>query len=823
MSDTASAWQDTSLTPRERAERLVEGMTLEQKIAQLHGAMETIDIYAMSAQAAESGENLDQLAAQIQIERHVTAIEELGIPRFRITNGPVGVGMGDGTPSPPATSLPMTIGLAAGFDPDLAHAYGDIIGSETATLGQHVLEGPGVCLHRTTLAGRNFEYFSEDPYLSGVMGVAVTKAIQAHDVIAMAKHYVLNDQEHERFRASVEVDEHVMRELYLLPFEMLVKDAEIAAIMSSYNRVRGVYATEYRYTLTDILRTEWGFEGYVQSDFWSSRSSAPSLNAGMDHEMPDAKWLNETNVKAALSDTSLEIETVDRALVRRYTQMFRFGQFERPYQPGEIDAQAHGAISRTIGSQIAVLLKNEGRLAATRRRHRFHRHHRPVPVRRRRLPGRGRLVESVPAVHRAAAGRHAGRARGLGSSATVAKVTVADDLSNLDEAKPAARTADVVVLMAGLVATEGADQPDANMLHDQNRMLAELLGINPATVVVLKDSNPVLMPWIDEAPAVLEVWNQGTEDGHVVADLLFGVVNPSGKVPTCYPRSEDDTLYAGHPERYPGTDEGDGYPVIRYSEGLEIGYRWFQAQGIQPLFGFGFGLSYTTFDLTDVSVDAPDGANAPVTVTASVTNTGPAAGAEVVQVYLGVPVQGQPPKRLVGFQKVFVEPGASKPVAITIDPAATHHPFAVWDYCTRSFHERARRLHRLRGHLRRRHAAHRDRHLCMRTRSRTKARNPMPEVKRSREPGGRRPLSATACSAGRLGSGGPAGSPVKPRRSRPRSGRSPSMFLGRGMVKSSGRRVCGCRQSHPRDATRRYSLIVPPARESVFVRGTARE
>ena len=326
-------------------------MTLEQKIAQLHGAMDTIDIYALSAQAAESGAGMDQLATQIRVERHVAAIEEVGIPRFRITNGPVGVGMGDGTPSPPATSLPMTIGLAAGFDPDLAQSYGDIIGAETATLGQHVLEGPGVCLHRTTIAGRNFEYFSEDPYLSGVMGVAVTRAMQSHDVIAMGKHYVVNDQEYERFRTNVEVDEHVLRELYLLPFEMLVKDGEIAAIMSSYNRVRGVYATEYRYTLTDILRTDWGFDGYVQSDFWSCRSAAPSLNAGMDHEMPDAKWLNEINVKVALQDTSLEIETVDR-----------FGQFERPYQPGEIDAQAHGAVSRTIGSQIAVLLKNDGGL-----------------------------------------------------------------------------------------------------------------------------------------------------------------------------------------------------------------------------------------------------------------------------------------------------------------------------------------------------------------------------------------------------------------------------------------------------------------------------
>jgi beta-glucosidase len=673
------------MPPRERAKKLVEAMTLEQKIAQLHGAMETIDIYAITAQAAESGADMDQLAAQIRVERHVTAVEELAIPRFRITNGPVGVGMGDGTPSPPATSLPMTIGLAAGFDPDLAHSYGDVIGSETATLGQHVLEGPGVCLHRTPIAGRNFEYFSEDPYLSGVIGVAVTKAIQAHGVIAMAKHYVVNDQEYERFRTNVEVDEHVLRELYLLPFEMLVKDADIAAVMSSYNRVRGVYATEYRYTLTDILRTEWGFDGYVQSDFWSCRSCAPSLNAGMDHEMPDAKWLNETNVKAALSDTSLEIETVDRALVRRYTQMFRFGQFERPYQPGEIDAQAHGAISRTIGSQIAVLLKNDGRL---------------LPL----DSDAGSIViigQSKFADEACLGGGGSSKViplytvpplegmqdvlRDLGSSATVTKVTVADDLSNLDDAKNAARDADIVVLMAGLVATEGADQPDANMLHDQNRMMDELLGINPTTVVVMKDSNPVLMPWIDKAPAVLEAWNQGAEDGHVVADLLFGVVNPSGKLPTSYPRSEDDTLYAARPERYPGTDEGAGYPVIRYSEGLEVGYRWFQGQDTEPLFGFGFGLSYTTFDIADVSVKAPDGAKAPVTVTASVTNTGPIAGAEVVQVYLGIPVEGQPPKRLVGFQKVLLEPGASEPVTITINPAATNHPFGVWDYCTQAF------------------------------------------------------------------------------------------------------------------------------------------
>lgn len=669
-------WQDSTKSPRERAELLVSAMTIEQKIAQLHGAMETIDIYAVSNQAT-TAEEMEQLAAQIRVERHVAAIDELGIPRFRITNGPVGVGMGDGTPSPPATALPMTIGVAASFDREVAKEYGDVIGSETATLGQHVLEGPAVCLHRTTIAGRNFEYFSEDPFLSGVMGVEVTKAIQSHDIIAMVKHYVLNDQETERFRNSVEVDENVMRELYLLPFEMVIKDGECAAVMSAYNRIRGVYATEYYYTLTKILRDEWGFEGYVQSDFWSTRSAAPSLNAGLDHEMPDAKWLNEENVKAALSDTSLEEKTIDRALIRRYTQMFRFNQFDRPYDPGEIDAKAHGEISRKLGAQMAVLLKNDEGLLPIEPSGKI------VIIGQKTFAGKAcqggggsskvdplYTVDPLPGMQDIL--------KEMGADATAELFVVADDLSNLDDAKKAAEDADIVVLMAGLVATEGADMPDANMFNDQNTMLDELLGINPKTILVMKDSAPVLMPWVDKAPTILEVWNQGTEDGHVVADLIFGRINPSGKVPTTYPVSEDDVFYAGHPERYPGTDEGAGYPVIRYSEGLQVGYRWFQAQDIKPLFAFGHGLSYTSFELSDFTVNTDKVGDSPVTATVKVTNTGSRAGAEVVQAYLGIPLDGQPPKRLVGFDKVYLEPGESKTAKIVIDPNATNHPFSVW-------------------------------------------------------------------------------------------------------------------------------------------------
>lgn len=682
MSTDNRPWEGTSRGPRERAEALVAAMTLEQKIAQLHGNMETIDIYSIEIDLGDE----DAAANMFEVKRHVAGIDELGIPRMRVTNGPVGVGMGDGLEAPPATSLPMTIGLAAGFDPALAAAYGDIIGSETATYGQHVLEGPGLCLHRVPLAGRTFEYFSEDPYLSGVMGVEVTRAIQAHGVIAMAKHYVVNDQEYERFRTSVEVDEHVLRELYLLPFEMVVKDADVAAIMSAYNRIRGVYATECRPTLTEILRHEWGFDGYVQSDFWSTRSAAASLNAGLDLEMPDAKWLNSTNVQNALQDTSLERATIDRALVRRFTQMFRFDQFGKPYAPGTVDARAHGARAREIGAQLAVLLKNDDGLLPLAPTGRILIAGQERYAARATLGGGGssRVVPLYTVAPLDGIDDVVGE---LGGDAEVRLQVVADDLADLDAAVAAAREADVVVVMAGLVATEGEDLASLDQPNRQSEMVAALLAANPHAVVVLKDSNPVLLPWIDQAAAVLEVWNQGTEDGHVVADLLFGRVNPSGKLPTTYPRRTEDTLYAAHPERYPGTDEGDGYPVMRYSEGLRVGYRWYQSEGVEPLFPFGFGLSYTTFEITDVTLRPGEPAvESASTVTATVTNTGAVVGAEVVQAYVEFPrATGQPPRRLVGFRKVHLDAGASVAVEIPIDPGASNHPLSVWSYAERGF------------------------------------------------------------------------------------------------------------------------------------------
>ncbi|AMB94838.1 beta-glucosidase [Aerococcus sanguinicola] len=681
---TEQVWLDDSKSPKERAEALVAAMPLEDKIGQLHGGMKTINIYNIDMEAIQnlSEEEYEEQMAQLRVERHVKENEEFSIPRMRVTNGPVGVGMGDGYPSPKATALPMTIGVAASFDPLLAYEYGDIIGCETRTLGQHALEGPAVCLHRLPISGRNFEYFSEDPYLSGRMGVEVTKAIQSHDVIAMGKHFVLNDQEDERFRHSVEASDQVMRELYLLPFEMLVKDGKISSIMSSYNRIRGVYGTEYRETLTEILRHEWGFEGYVQSDFWSTRSAAPSLNAGLDLEMPDAKWFNEDNIKAALEDQSLEEKTIDRALIRRFTQMFRFNQFDWEYNPGEIDAKGHGERARKIGQASAVLLKNDKKLLPVDPADYDH----ILLVGQEKFAGQacngGGGSSKVEPIYTVKPEDGLKDVLGdLGAKTELETVIVEDNLSNIEAALAKAKAADLVIIMAGIVASEGFDLAKPSLPNQQDIMVEQLLAVNSQSILVLKDSTPVLMPWIDDAHTVLETWNQGTEDGHVAADLIFGLANPSGKVPTTYAKREEDLVYYDHPERHPGVDEGDGYPVIRYSEGLEMGYRWYQANDIESLFPFGYGLSYTDFEVTDVELKRTEdqAKDAPFEVTATVSNTGDRDGAEVVQVYVGIPQDQQPPKRLIAFQKVQLEAGHSKAISITIDPQATHHPLSVWD------------------------------------------------------------------------------------------------------------------------------------------------
>jgi len=694
-------WQVKSLSPDRRASLLLAAMTPAEKFQQLVGAPGVVAEIPTCYGA-----------------RHVPGIARLGIPTFRITNGPVGVGQSDCVPtttpnlpraammstaSAKATALPSAMAVAASFDPDVAAQFGDVIGVETRNHGLHVLEGPGVNLARVPQGGRNFEYFGEDPFLTGTMAVAEIRAMQKHGVIAMAKHFIANDHETNRTTENAIVADRALHELYLLPFEMAVRDGKVASVMCSYNRVNGAYMCENPALLTDVLRKQWGFDGYVQSDFFATHSTAPSLLAGMDHEMPGVAlgplqpWFSAARLQAALDKHEITQAAIDTALARRYRQMFRLGIFDRPVATTPVDVARDGAIARSIGEQAAVLLKNEGAL---------------LPLDARRVKSVA-LIGQAEYATKAVSGCCGGSSDVIPfttvtpldgvrevlaqskSSATATLTVVADDRSNLAAAVDAAHGADVAIVLAGTIAEEGRDRPSIALANGQDSIIAAVAAANPRTIVVLKDNASTLMPWIDAVPAVLETWFPGQEDGAIMARLLFGLATPSGKLPVTFPMRESD-LPASDAKRWPGVDTlgaavsasapasfgGSGMPTrVEYSEGLRIGYRWFDASSVKPRFPFGFGLSYTTFALTNPSV-SPRVASAttPITVSVRVTNTGKRRGAEVPQVYLGLPSDaGEPPKRLVAFRKVWLEPGQSTTVRMTIDPRATNHPLGVWD------------------------------------------------------------------------------------------------------------------------------------------------
>jgi beta-glucosidase len=541
------------------------------------------------------------------------------------------------------------------------------------------------------------------------MAVAEIRAIQGHGVIAMAKHFVANEQETARTSVNEIIDDRVLHELYLLPFEMAVKEGKVASVMCSYNSVNGPHACEDRHHLTDVLRGQWGFPGYVQSDFFAVHSTAPTLKAGMDLEMPGivipnapagapvGTWFTPANLQAAIDRGELTMADVDTALVRRYREMFRLGIFDRPVALAPIDTSRDARLAREVGEQAAVLLKNAGGLL-------------PFDARRVRSVA---LIGQAEYATKAVAGCCGGSSdviplrtvtplQGMknalaaaGSTATATLTVVDSANANLAAAIAAARAADVVIVMAGTISEEGRDRPSIALGAEQDSMIAAVAAANPRTVVVLKDNASTLLPWLDGVPAVLEAWFPGQEDGDIVARLLFGLATPSGKLPVTFPMRESD-LPAHTARQWPGVDSAGvaakvgaggfgmtagGPYTVEYSEGLKIGYRWFDAQKIEPRFPFGYGLSYTTFRLSGLQVTpAASGGAGKISVAFTVENTGARRGAEVPQVYVEMPAStGEPPKRLVGFQKVWLNPGEKKRVVITIDPQASNHPLATWD------------------------------------------------------------------------------------------------------------------------------------------------
>ena len=549
------AWHSAAQTMEarydQRARDIVKQMTLDEKISQLHGIRDD-----------EKG-----------IYRFVPGVPRLGIPAFQITNGPAGAGPG-GTrpprPQAPATALPSPIALASTWDRRLAREYGVIAGAESRAIGNGLLEAPTINIVRLPQNGRTFEGYGEDPYLAGELSVANIEGIQSQGEIANVKHYVANNQETDRFIVNEEIDERTLREIYLPAFEASIKRGHSASLMCAYPKINGTFNCENSLLLNDILKKEWNFQGFVTSDFGAVHSTVPSAMAGLDLEMPTGKYFGD-DLKAALESGAVPMSVIDDKLIRRFRTMMQFGLFDHPPQPQPIPARENGAKSREIAEQGIVLLKNSASL---------------LPLDAAKLKT---LALIGPMAMKAVTG-------GGGSSHVVPLYTIdpvdgirrrtegkvnvmRDDGADPAQAAAVAKAADVAIVMVGMIDTEGRDHPI--VLGDaQDRLIETVAEANPRTVVVLKTGSAVLMPWVEKVSTILEAWYPGEEDGNAVARVLFGDVNPAGKLPITFPSTLPD-LPANQPAQYPGVDG-----TAHYSEGVFVGYRHFDEKNLAPLFPF---------------------------------------------------------------------------------------------------------------------------------------------------------------------------------------------------------------------------------------------
>ena len=626
-----------------RAREIVGKMTLPEKIEELHGIQDAEHF------------------------RFVPPIPRLGIPAFHIANGPAGVGPAGDDPQKPATALPAPIALAATWDAATANHYGVIIGQEAKDLSEDLLEGPDVNIARVPQNGRTFEAFGEDPYLVSQMAVAEIQGIQSQDVIADVKHYAANNQENNRGSVNVIVDERTLHEIYLPAFEASVREGRVASIMGAYNKVNGKYCCENDELLNQILKQDWHFNGFVTSDFGAVHSTVPSALAGLDLEMPTGKYFG-TNLERAVIAGRVSTSVIDDKLIRRFRTMMEFGFFDHATKPRPIPARKDGLKAGHFAEEGMVLLKNDGN----------------------ELPLNPKSLRSITVIGPYAAKAMTG---GGGSSHVEPLYTVAPvkgirervgskvkvafaDGKDVTQAVALAKSSDVAIVMVGEHETEGRDH-SLTLSGNQDALVEAVAAANPHTVVVLKTGSAVFMPWLDKVPAILEAWYPGEEDGNAVAAVLFGDVNPSGKLPITFPKRLAD-LPANTPEQYPGVDG-----VEHYSEGIFVGYRHFDADGIKPLFPFGYGLSYTTFAYKKLAISSkhfPADLQSAETVTVGldVTNTGKRFGKEVVELYVGfpsTPAVPQPPAQLKGFAKVALRPGQTRHVQMKLDP----HSFACWD------------------------------------------------------------------------------------------------------------------------------------------------
>jgi beta-glucosidase len=594
-----------------------------------------------------------------------TPVERLGIPAMLVSDGPHGVRRvpdihSMGAPSLPATCFPTASGLASSWNVDLIHEMGQALGEESIALHVDVLLGPGNNMKRTPLCGRNFEYFSEDPFLSGEMAAGLINGIQSKGVGTSLKHFAANNQEYQRFVISAEVDESTLHEIYLPAFETAVKKGKPWTVMCAYNKINGTYCSEHRELLTEILKNEWGFEGLVVSDWGAVHDRVAALKAGLDWQMPGPREQDVRAVVEAVRSGSLDEAVLDESVRRILNIVFKAAETPKG---GEFDVDAHHELARRVAAECIVLLKNNGVLPLANPQH--------IAVigqaaREAHFQGGGssHINPTKVAVPFSELQQLAGNAE-----MTYTEGYPTDDSSRpelIEEAVKLAQDADVALLYIALPSfkeSEGYDRPDLELTEQQVGLIKAVTTVQSKTVVILNNGAPVDMrAWLDQTAAVLEAWMMGQAGGGAIADVLFGKVNPSGRLAETFSLKLSDT--PAH-INYPGWNG-----KVSYGEGLFIGYRYYDARELPVQFPFGYGLCYTTFQYDNPKVSAQkfkdtDG----LTVSVDVTNTGNVAGKEVVQVYVHDQKSRliRPPKELKGFVKIELQPGETRTVTIPLD------------------------------------------------------------------------------------------------------------------------------------------------------------
>lgn len=677
-SATPQAWMNASLTPDQRADLVITELTLAEKIQLVHGVGWGSLRDGQSVPPDNNGG-----------AGEVVGIPRLGIPSLQQADSAVGVRMA-AAQSRYSTLLPSVLGAAASWDPEAAKLYGDVIGRELRAQGYNQSIGGGVNLARDPRNGRLFEYPGEDPLLAGSTVGHVIQGIQANDVMADIKHFALNDQETGRTVVDVHIAHKAARESDLLAFEVGIRIGQPASVMCSYNKIDSDWACENQWLLNHVLKQDWKYPGFVVSDWEATHTTIKAALAGLDMEMPGEDHFGKP-LEEAVTSGQVPMARLDDMVHRLLRSMFAAGVIDHPPTPRTVVDPFRGRDdAQRIAEESIVLLKNDGTL----------------PL-------------NPPSLHSIAViGAHADR--GIMSGGGSAQVD-APGGNALDPSRPSrwgepvyfpspplryirehapnatvrfdpgtdpaaaaalAKTADVAIVFADQYMSEGGDAPTLSLPNNQDALIRAVAAANPHTVVVLVTGNPVSMPWIDQVAGVLEAWYPGIAGGQAIANLLFGSVNPSGKLPITFPRSEVDLPHArifgmtyqttngGLPEHWISEEKRESFPAD-YTEGVRFGYKWFDSEGKRPLFAFGHGLSYTTYNYSGLEINA-----AGHTVTFTLTNTGKRDGAEVAQVYVQLPhSSGENYRRLAGWQRVLLKAGERKAVTITLEPLA----FASFD------------------------------------------------------------------------------------------------------------------------------------------------